>query len=135
MLCYLHVSRMPFVWHLYILVSHACHSYVTQTCLYFIYMYPYAIRMPLVCNCMPSVCHSYVRVCHLYVTHMYLYVIHMSLVYHPYVTLMYSHVICISLLCRMSSYVLVCHCMSIVCGFTMNRIVMVNQRKQNIKHI
>ena len=126
------VTRMSFLCHSNVLVFYlyvpVCHSYATS-------MYLHVIRMSLVCTCMSSVCHSYVLVCHPYVTRMSSVCHSYVLACHQYVTLMYSHVICMSLVCRMSSYVLVCRCMSIVCGFTMNQIVMVNQRKQNIKHI
>ena len=54
-------------------MSHVCYSYVTLMCLYFIYMYSYAIRMSLVCTLIPSVCHSYVLVCHPYVTRIWFY--------------------------------------------------------------
>ena len=66
-------------------MSLVCHSYTTR-------MYPYVIRMSLVCTLMSSVCYSYVLVCHAYVTRRY------------------SYVICMSLVCT--------H-MPLVCGFTM----------------
>ena len=62
------------------------HSHVICMRSYFIYMYPYAIRMSLVCTHMSSVCHSYVLVGHSHV-----------LVCHPYVLWMYSYIILMSL--------------------------------------
>ena len=94
---YSFVTRMSSICHSHVL---ACHSYVTG-------MYSYLIRMSLVCTRMLSICHLYVLVCYPYVTFMYSYVIHMSLV-----------------CTRMSS---VCHwyviCMLLVCGFTMDRLL------------
>ena len=64
--------------------------------------------MSLVCTRLLFVCHSYVLRMS-YVTHMYSYVIRMSLVGTS-----------MSSVCH--SYVLVCHRMSLVCGFTMNHL-------------
>ena len=80
----------------------ACHPYVTpmpSVCHSYVLV---CTRMSSVCHSyysMSSVSHSYVPVCHSYV-----------LVCYPYVTRMYSYVIRISL----------------VCGFTMNRISVLN---------
>ena len=95
----------------------ACHSYVTRMCLYlslctrmlFIchsYIL-YVIRMSLSSTRMSSVCHSYVLICH------------------PYVIRMYSCVIRTSLVCTRKSSLCQSYVirMSLVCGFTMNRIV------------
>ena len=69
---------------------------------------------------MPSVCHSYVLACHPYVTRMY----SMSSVSHSYVPVCHSYVLlCYPYVTRMYSYVIR---MSLVCGFTMNRINVLN---------
>ena len=101
----------------YTRMSHVCYSYVTLMCLYFIYMYSYAIRMSLVCTRMSSVCHLYVLACNgmSFVCTRMSSVFHSHLlVSHPYVTRMYSYVIRMSLVCTCMSpichsYVLVCH--------------------------
>ena len=54
-------------------MSVVCHPYVTC-------MYSYVARKSLVITRMSSVGHLYVLVCHSYVTHMYSYVIRVSLV-------------------------------------------------------
>ena len=91
----LHVIRMSFVCHLYVLL---CHSYVIHTLLTFACMSSiyrqYVIRTSFVCARMSLVCHSYVPVCHI------------SLVCTPMSSVCHSYVIRIL--------------MSLVCGFTMN---------------
>ena len=103
--------------------------------------------MSFVCTPMSSVCHSYVLVCDPDVTRIYWCAIRMSLVCHQSVTRMYSHVIhrsfvctrmtsvCHSYIIRMYSYVIRMYSyvtrmysyvnrISLVCGFTMNRVKM-----------
>ena len=109
---------MSFVCHLHALVFQL-HVRVYHSCVS--RMYPYVTRMSFACTRMSSVCQQHVLLCHPYVTHMYSYIICMSLVCtwmpsvcHSYVLVCHSYVT--------GMYVLVCHHMSLACGFTMNRI-------------
>ena len=80
---------------------------------------PHVIRMSLQCHPYVTLMYSYVLACHPYVTR-----ITLSSVSHSYVPVCHSYVlVCYPYVTRMYSYVIR---MSLVCGFTMNRISVLN---------
>ena len=100
--CHPYFTRMSFVCHSYVPVSHPhvsrIYSYFIRTSLICtrmssVRMYSYVIRMLIVCTCMTSVCHSYVLVCHPYVICMSLVCTRMSSVCHSHVLLCHPYVI------------------------------------------